>query len=65
MEARWDPKMLKDLREAIWSAVAERERRHRFWPEDAREDFHSSRACESGVALHFPSQSKTRWREVR
>jgi hypothetical protein len=39
------------IREASWSAVAERERRHRFRAEDELWDFHAVRACESGVAL--------------
>ena len=47
--------------QASWSAVAERERRHRFRAGVALGDFHAARACESGVALRFPPQSKTRW----
>jgi hypothetical protein len=46
-------------REASWSAVAARQRRRRFLAEDEVCDFHPARACESGVALHFPPQSKT------
>jgi hypothetical protein len=52
-------------RTASWSAVAERERRHRFQADEARGEFHPCRACESGVALRFPPQSKTRSREGR
>jgi hypothetical protein len=50
-------------REASWTAVAKRQRRHRFRADDEFWNFNLSRACESGVALRFPPQSKTRWRE--
>ena len=48
--------MTLELREASWSAVAKRERRHRFRADEARGEFHPDRAG-------FPPQSKTRSRE--
>ena len=61
-----DAKRLRTIcepRAASWSAVAERERRHRFRADEAHGEFHPGRAGESGVALRFPPQSKTCWRE--
>ncbi len=45
---------------ASWSAPAERERRRRFRTGDEDGTINPSRACESGVALRLPPQSKTR-----
>ena len=45
----------------FWSAPAERERRRRFRVDGKLTDAKGFRACESGVALRLPPQSKT-WR---
>jgi len=43
-----------------WTAVARRQPRHRFGAVETAGNFHDLRACESGVALRFPPQSRTR-----
>jgi hypothetical protein len=53
---------LQSLR-SVWECGGRAQRRHRFRADKAYWKFHLGRARESGVALHFPPQSKTRSRE--